>query len=147
MDKKKASFIEQKIKELEEKIRSFRTTKEFLDFVATMSRFHSYSFYNQMLILSQKPDATRVAGFVTWKKLDRYVKKGEKGIMILVPIIHKKEQPDQEGDEQEITTWFKTGYIFDVSQTDGEPLPEISLDVEGQGDSFYNACLELAEQH
>lgn len=70
-------IVKGKIKELEEKIKAFRTTDEFLDFVKAMSRFHRYSFYNQVLIWSQKPDAKKVAGFRTWKKFGRYVKKGE----------------------------------------------------------------------
>lgn len=146
MDKKNG-FAEQKIKELEEKIKSFKTTNEFLDFIQAMSRFHNYSFHNQMLILCQKPDAAKVAGFMTWKKLGRHVKRGEKGIVILVPIIHRKEAENSDGKETEMVRWFRTGHVFDISQTEGDPLPEISLDVENRDDSFYNVCLELAAQH
>jgi len=72
---KRISIVKQKIKVLEEKIKAFKTSQEFLDFVKAMSRFHKYSFHNQMFILSQKPDARRVAGFRTWKKLGRHVKR------------------------------------------------------------------------
>ena len=141
---KKSGFVRQKIRELEAKIKTFRTSQEFLDFVRAMSRFHKYSFHNQLLILSQKPSATRVAGFGTWKNLGRYVRRGEKGIVIYVPISYVRENDD--GEEEE-GIWFKTGYVFDVSQTFGKPLPEISLTVENQGDAFYDSCLQLAQKH
>ena len=144
MDKDRSGFVEKKIKELEGRIRSFKTTSEFLDFITAMSRFHNYSFHNQALILCQRPQATKVAGFVTWKNLGRHVKKGEKGIVILVPIIHRKESKEMGEKESEIVRRFKTGHVFDISQTEGVSLPEIRLDVDDMGDSFYNACLELA---
>lgn len=144
----KLSFVKQKIQELEANIQAFKTSQEFLQFLKAMSKFYHYSFYNQMLILSQKPDATRVAGFVTWKKLGRYVKRGEKGIVILVPIKGVREK-EQEGDEQveEEYLWFRSASVFDISQTEGKPLPEIVLDVENKGDAFYHACCELAKQY
>jgi len=145
MNKKKTnkkSFVRQKIKELEEKIKAFKTSQEFLNFVKAMSRFHKYSFNNQLMILSQKRDATRVAGFRTWKKLGRYVKRGEKGIVIFVPIIwHENE----DGEEEKVIR-FKTGYVFDISQTGGKALPEMSLIVKDEGDALYNSCLELAQK-
>jgi antirestriction protein ArdC len=96
-----------------------------------MARFHQYSFGNVMLIALQKPEATKVAGFRTWKTLGRFVKKGEKGIVIIAPMmIMPKEQdgsdkPDSQ-DEARPLLRFKTVYVFDVSQTDGEPLPEFA---------------------
>jgi len=141
---KKSGVVRKQIRELEEKIKAFRTSEEFLDFMKAMSRFHNYSFHNQLLIISQKPDATKVAGFGTWKNLGRYVRRGEKGIVIYVPIPSVREKDD--GEEEEII-WFKTGYVFDVSQTCGKPLPEISLTVENRGDAFYNSCLQLAQKH
>lgn len=72
-----------------------------------------------MLIASQRPDATRVAGFWTWKKLRRFVKKGEKGIVIVAPMpIPPKD------DGQDSPLHFRAVHVFDVSQTDGDPLPE-----------------------
>ena len=144
----KISLMKQKIKDLEEKITSFKTSQEFLDFVAAMSRFHTYSFNNQLLILSQRPDAAKVAGFVTWKKMGRYVKKGEKGIMILVPIkgVRKKDEEVDDSDTKEFT-YFRTGHVFDISQTEGEPIPDIDLSVEDKGEAFYNSCLSLVTKH
>ena len=81
-----------------------------------------------MLIASQKPNAKHVAGFHAWHKLGRFVKKGEKGILILAPIIRKKAENNAETDpdESSVAVGFRAAYVFDVSQTDGQPLPEIS---------------------
>ena len=104
-------------------------------FLATMARFHRYSLGNTLLIMVQSPDATHVAGFATWLKLGRAVRKGEKGIAILVPIRPKaqvedeKEQPEAkatDGEEEERPVRFKVGHVFDVSQTDGEALPSLA---------------------
>src|SRR4051794_37290724 len=92
-------------------------------YLATMSRFHHYSWGNVLLILSQKPDSTRVAGFKSWRNFGRFVKKGEHGIVILAPMVFKPkdEQPaDAKGDGKDRTILrFKAVYVFDVSQTDG----------------------------
>lgn len=88
----------------------------------TMARFHRYSFHNVCLIASQRPDATRVAGFHTWRSMGRFVRKGEKGIVILAPIIGRRSDAD-ENDSKRIVG-FRAAYVFDVAQTDGEPLPE-----------------------
>jgi antirestriction protein ArdC len=96
-------------------------------YLAAIGRFHRYSLRNVMLIASQKPTATHVAGFHTWHKLGRFVKKGEKGILILAPIIRRKnETADQsETDESSTAVGFRAAYVFDISQTDGQELPEI----------------------
>jgi hypothetical protein len=80
-----------------------------------------------MLIASQKPTATHVAGFHTWHKLGRFVKKGETGILILAPIIRPKIQTIErpETDESSTPVGFRAAYVFDISQTDGQDLPEI----------------------
>lgn len=90
----------------------------------TMARFHRYSFHNICMISSQRPDATRVAGFQTWKTLGRCVRKGEKGIAILAPIVGRRS--DAEDDDSQQIVGFRAAYVFDVAQTDGEPLPEIA---------------------
>jgi len=95
--------------------------------LAAMARFRRYSWGNVMLIASQKPTATHVAGFHAWHKLGRFVKKGEKGILILAPIIRKKADSiaEAERDESSVAVGFRAAYVFDVTQTDGQPLPEI----------------------
>ncbi len=98
-------------------------------YLAAMGRFHQYSFGNVLLILIQKPDATRVAGFQTWKRLGRFVKKGEHGIAIIAPMLIKpagSEAADRTDQEDRTILRFKAVYVFDVSQTEGQPLPEFA---------------------
>jgi hypothetical protein len=97
------------------------------EYLAAMARFRRYSWHNVMLIASQKPNATHIAGFHAWHKLGRFVKKGEKGILILAPIIRKKAEnnAEKEPDESSTAVGFQAAYVFDISQTDGQPLPEI----------------------
>jgi antirestriction protein ArdC len=106
--------------------------------LATLAQFHNYSFGNAILIARQRPDATQVAGFQTWKKLGRYVKKGEQGIAILAPMVSRKrsdqKQRELSNDETGYLMGFKVAYVFDVAQTDGEPLPELSAPVGHPGE-------------
>ena len=104
----------------------------FRVWLQSMSRFHRYSWRNQVLISEQRPDASRVAGFHTWRKVGRFVKKGEKGISIFAPIIRQGGKADpEEGERMKLTAkgprclaGFRGATVFDVSQTDGEPLTE-----------------------
>ena len=135
--------IEQGIKELFESDR-------YRKYLTTMSRFHKYSLNNVMLIHSQRPDATLVAGFNKWKNsFGRHVKKGEKGIQILAPTPYKikveKEKLDPETklpmidengnpvtEEKEVSIpMFKVVSVFDVSQTEGKPLPQLAYSLSG----------------
>ena len=95
------------------------------EYLAAMARFHRYSLHNVMLIASQRPDATHVAGFQTWKHLGRFVKKGAKGILILAPIVLRREaESDNREDETRRTAIrFRAVYVFDFADTDGRPLP------------------------
>ena len=97
-------------------------------YLSVMSRFHRYSWGNSLLIYSQRPEATNVAGFHTWLKMRRYVRKGEKGIVILAPIVGRKRAETQELVEDEKTRLFgfRAAHVFDVTQTEGEPLPEFA---------------------
>jgi antirestriction protein ArdC len=99
-----------------------------IEYLKTMGKFHNYSVGNAILIGFQKPDATRVAGFRTWQKLGRHVKKGEHGIAIMAPINYRRKIESEEADDKknkdEIVTNFKTVHVFDISQTKGKPLPE-----------------------
>lgn len=96
--------------------------------LACSARFHNYSLGNILLIASQRPSATRVAGFQTWKTMDRHVKSGEKGILILAPCIKKLEGTDAAGNtvEEKRAMYFRAVYVFDVAQTDGKDLPTIN---------------------
>ncbi|HXN74415.1 MAG TPA: ArdC family protein [Candidatus Acidoferrales bacterium] len=117
-------------------------------YLAAIGRFHCYSLRNVMLIASQKPTATHVAGFHTWHKLGRFVKKGEKGILILAPIIRAKHEnaAPTETDESSTAVSFRAAYVFDVSQTDGQELPTIGS-VNGNPREYRERLAEfVAEQ-
>lgn len=113
--------------------------KEYLDF---MSKFHDYSVNNIILILTQMPEATYVAGFQAWKKkFNRQVRKGEKGITILAPCQHKYvklvEAEDGTKEEREIRyTTFHTTTVFDISQTDGDKVPSYVKALEGSVENY-----------
>jgi len=100
------------------------------EYLKAMAKFRQYSVGNAILIGFQKPDATHVAGFRTWQQLGRHVKKGERGIAIMAPIVYRsKTGPEEDGEEQaedETVRAFKTVHVFDISQTDGKPLPEFA---------------------
>jgi antirestriction protein ArdC len=101
------------------------------EYLKATGRFHRYSLHNVLLIASQKPDASHVAGFRTWSVLGRFVKKGEKGIMILAPIVRRRREDDEEHEGiSHSIAGFRAAFVFDVSQTDGKELPRIGI-VEG----------------
>jgi len=99
-------------------------SEELVKFLDAMSSFHDYSWGNCMLIVRQFPSAKLVAGFKAWRKHGRFVKKGEKGICILAPMVGKKE--DDSGDEVQAVFGFRAAHVFDISQTDGEEFPDIN---------------------
>src|SRR5258706_4136621 len=105
-------------------------------YLKAIGRFHRYSLHNVLLIASQKPNASYVAGFRTWNQLGRFVKKGEKGILILAPIVRRKLENEEESDEASTSVaGFRAAYVFDVSQTDGRELPHIGI-VQGDPREF-----------
>lgn len=106
-------------------------SEELVRYLRTMARFHQYSFGNVLLIATQKPDATQVAGFHAWRKLGRFVRKGEKGIGIIAPLVGKKDNAEGEA----CVRGFRVVHVFDVSQTDGDALPGIR-DVSGDPGAF-----------
>jgi len=122
-------LIEKQIEALGSALESGRS-EQLQEFLATMARFHRYSLGNVLLIMAQRPEATQVAGFHAWKSFGRFVKAGEKGIAILAPMSLKRERHDASdssppADEDRVLR-FRVAYVFDVSQTDGEPLPEFA---------------------
>ena len=145
--------IEQGIKELFE-------SEKYMRYLSVMSKFHRYSVNNTMLIYMQRPDATLVAGFNKWKnQFERHVKKGEHGITIIAPTPYKKKieemkrDPDTQApildadgkavmEEKEIEIpMFRPVKVFDVSQTDGKPLPELASSLSGTV-PHYEAFME-----
>jgi antirestriction protein ArdC len=99
-------------------------SETFAAWLRARATFHDYSFGNVCLIVSQRPDATQVAGYKTWQKLGRQVRKGERGIRILAPCV-VKERNDAGDETGARRVFFKTVSVFDIAQTDGEPLPEL----------------------
>ena len=140
-------LAENALKRLDEELKKGKS-ETLVQFLSTMAKFHSYSFNNQLLIMMQRPDATRVAGFNAWKKLDRFVKKGEKGIRILAPMVGKAKQDPEEGADLPIGTpqkrlyGFRVASVFDVSQTDGKPLPDIGQ-INGEPGKYLPRLREL----
>jgi hypothetical protein len=106
-------------------------------YLTAMGRFHRYSFSNVMEIARQKSDATRVAGMYAWNQLGRRVKKGEKGIRILAPVIGIRRKKDSEADKdirtqnQPMLVGFRSAWVWDISSTEGRDLPELSCEVTG----------------
>lgn len=115
------STIQSHLEELAQATDEARKSKEMLRYLDFVSKFHKYSPANIWLILLAKPDASRVAGFHKWKSMGRFVRKGEQGLPILAPILVKQE--DEDGLEKQMLIGFKVVYVFDVTQTEGEPLP------------------------
>ena len=114
----------------------------FSAYLKMCATLHHYSWHNCALIFSQCPHATRVAGYVRWKELGRQVVAGAKGIAIFVPMTRKEKVTAEDGAEQESTRlWFAVRYVFDVSATMGEPLPELPTDCTGDGGEILCARL------
>jgi hypothetical protein len=90
-------------------------------YLDTCARFHRYSWLNTLLIMWGRPGATQVAGYNRWLQLKRYVRKGERGIPILAPMFIRQDKADPQSDT---ILRFKVAHVFDISQTEGEPLPE-----------------------
>lgn len=152
---------------LEEGLKELFESEKYKTYLSTMSKFHNYSFNNTLLIAMQKPEATLVAGYKAWQKnFERHVNKGEKAIRILAPAPYKiKEERDKldpvtgemmidengmpQKEEVEVTIpAFRAVSVFDVSQTDGKPIPEMEAQellstVEGYED-FVQALMNIA---
>lgn len=150
--------------QLEKSIQDFMESEKYKTFLSSIAKFHNYSLNNQILIAVQKPDSTLCAGYTTWQKQNRYVKKGEKGIRIICPSPYKKEYlkdvidkttgkpellPDGKAKQeivQKVIPFFKVGYVYDISQTEGQPLPEIADILEGDLDEGLKSLKEAMLQ-
>ena len=134
---------------IEQGVKDVYSSESFKQYLSCLSKFHSYSLNNTLLILSQKPEASLVAGYRAWQtNFNRHVNKGEKGLMILAPVTTKEDRLMNKHDEngnvildeygnpvQEMRvvnlTHFKTTTVFDISQTSGDPLPSLVHDLTG----------------
>ena len=122
-----------------------KSSEEVLTYLEFMSHFHNYSFYNTLSIFFHCPTATHVAGFATWKKLGRYVRKGERGIPILAPCFKRKSEVDEEDADEKIISFFRVVYVFDVSQTEGEELPEAPITANCGDEGLLPILEEIVE--
>jgi len=130
--------------QLKERIEQVKSSDEFKRILSTMARFHSYSWRNCLLIFMQFPQSTRIAGFRTWNKMGRFVKKGESAIWIFAPMTFKKKDEEKDDDET-IVTFFKPVPVFDISQTEGDPLPSLNLKpIENSNEELLNRLKELS---
>jgi hypothetical protein len=111
------------------------------EFLAAQARFHRYSFANTMLILQQVPEATTVAGFNTWRGAGRVVRRGERAIWIVAPVLRRRKSS---GDEPEIAG-FRRVAVFDLSQTDGAELASLCEPLQGTDDrGWFEVLSEVA---
>ena len=111
-------------------ISTLTSSEEWQRHLDFQSRFHHYSFGNVLLIAAQCHEATRVAGFNAWRKLNRFVRKGEKAIWVLAPMVYKNADAE-DGENDRVIRGFKFVPVFDIAQTDGEELPSICNRLEG----------------
>ncbi|RLM63636.1 ArdC-like ssDNA-binding domain-containing protein [Halorubrum sp. Atlit-26R] len=157
------STIEQWIDDLVVGVDDAQASAEFQEWLDIQSRFHDYSYRNTLLIKQQCPEASRVAGYRTWQEeFDRHVKEGESAIWIWAPIITKQcpecenspsyhEDSDCEYDETPSEDWskglvgFKPTAVFDASQTEGEPLPELETEATGDGEGLVPVLTAAAD--
>ena len=135
--------VQRGIHELGEALAAGKSDR-LLAYLAMMARFPKYSFQNCVLIWTQFPEAKLVQGFQAWKKLGRSVKKGEKGIGIIAPMVYRAKgvSKDDELTNVKVVRGFKVVHVFDVSQTEGEDLPEFAT-VGGEPGSHIDAVEQL----
>lgn len=145
--------------QLEKGITDLFQSDNYRNYLRTMSKFTSYSVNNTLLISMQKPDATTVAGYNTWKQLNRQVVKGAKAIKIIAPCPYKKkidvtadticthgtgeESSPADVPKEKILMGFKIANVFDISQTEGEPLPEITHMLDGTVEEYADFMVAL----
>ena len=158
------STIEAWLDDLVDDVDAAQASDEFQEWLDIQSRFHDYSHRNTLLIKRQCPEATKVAGYNTWRNdFDRYVQEGEQAIWIWAPIITKRcpkcenspsyhEKIGCEYDETPSEEWskglvgFKPAAVFDVSQTEGEPLPELETAAFGDADDLVPVLKRVADE-
>jgi len=141
--------IERRMTDLIQEAQAVRESEAFQEYLRVAAKFHKYSFGNVMLIAVQNPDATRVAGYRKWQELGRQVRAGEKGIAILAPIPQYAEVESEEtGETRKVQNgiWFKAVHVFDISQTDGDEIPEVDWQGDGRNGELEEALLGYAAE-
>lgn len=134
-NEKNNSKVAELVKNLESGMEELFSSENYKNYLTTMSRFHNYSYGNILLILLQKPDATHVAGYYTWKnKFGRHVNKGEKAIYVLAPVTYKvkktedSSEENSNGNDEIRIVAYKSVPVYDISQTSGKPLPSLKIE-------------------
>lgn len=146
--------LQELMDKLQDGVKEVFISQRYADYLKVMSRFHHYSYRNSLLIAMQNPNATMVASYTRWKELGRFVNRGEKAIQIMAPSSYKKKEkvevideetqmpirnPDGSVMEEEVEVVipaFRAASVFDVSQTNGEPLPSLFSNIEGDVEQF-----------
>lgn len=142
---KTADRLKEVTDRLEQGVTELFESERYKEYLRVMARFHNYSFNNTLLIAMQCPGATRLAGFQTWKKFGRHVKKGEKGIKVIAPTPFKKII-EKDGEEREVLVpRYKVVSTYDLSQTEGKPLPSIATPLMGSMDTFNDIYAALEQ--
>ena len=130
---------------LEQGYSALLDSQNYKDYLAMAARFHHYSPGNVLAIMIARPDATRVAGFSKWRDMGRQVRKGEKGIRILAPITYKV-QGDDDDEPTRAIAGFRIAHVFDISQTDGDELPEVPCaELSGDDAGLFSKLSMLAQ--
>ncbi|MDD4985817.1 MAG: ArdC-like ssDNA-binding domain-containing protein [Dehalococcoidales bacterium] len=162
------SKVDTLLKQLQAGVDAIQKSDNFRQFLTAMAKFHDYSMGNIILIMFQKPNATHVAGFNTWKDLGRFVKKGEKGIAILAPVMPSRPKCPKCGgkvpgdaeycpkcgqsvadlEQGKRPVYFKVVYVFDISQTEGKDLPDVAVPVlSGEANEvLFNNLMAMASR-
>lgn len=144
MDRKEK--VKEVLKILENGVQNMFDSEQYKSYLRTLSKFHTYSAFNSMLIYLQCPGASFVAGYKTWEtKFGRYVKSGEKAIQILAPLIYKKKTEDQEDTDECLLHGFRVVNVFDVSQTDGAALDLGSTELTGCVNNYSKLIQNLKD--
>ncbi len=158
-----ADNIRKALDTIESGLENINSNEDWIKYLTFQSRFYNYSYNNTILIMMQRPEASYVRGLKAWNQLGRYVRKGEKGIGILCPCIRKVEvfaEPDdinvyndKEGEKQtkKVISGFRVGYVYDISQTDGDDskLPVLVKGLAGNSEeekAIYDALFEYVSK-
>lgn len=128
------------IQKIEDGVKETLESNRWRDFLEFAGNFHTYSFYNCWLIFQQLESATRVAGYRKWQQMGRQVRKGEKALKILYPRFRKNDEGER------VLISFGVGNVFDISQTEGEEIPQICVPLRGDDRGIYSYLASMSEK-
>lgn len=134
------------VEKLSDGIARLTTSDEWRQYLDYQSRFHKYSFGNVLLIMLQCPHASQVAGFRAWQRMNRFVRKGEKALYVLAPMVYKRSDDKIPDDRESVIRGFKYVPVFDISQTDGQEMPTVCSRLSGDDPANLFAQLVAVAQ-